>query len=36
MEAVRLRRWDEAAKVPELPTPNLSHFRRYIEACVVG
>lgn len=31
-EAVRLRRWDEAAKVPGKATPDLAHFRRYIEA----
>jgi [1-hydroxy-2-(trimethylamino)ethyl]phosphonate dioxygenase len=31
-EAVRLRRWDEGAKVPGLATPDLAHFRRYIEA----
>lgn len=31
-EAVRLRRWDEDAKVPGKPTPGLKHFRRYLEA----
>jgi len=31
-EAVRLRRWDEAAKVPGKPTPDLAHFQRYLEA----
>jgi phosphonate degradation associated HDIG domain protein len=31
-EAVRLRRWDEAAKVPGKATPDLAHFRRYLEA----
>jgi [1-hydroxy-2-(trimethylamino)ethyl]phosphonate dioxygenase len=31
-EAVRLRRWDEGAKVPGRVTPDLAHFRRYIEA----
>jgi phosphonate degradation associated HDIG domain protein len=31
-EAVRVRRWDEAAKVPGKPTPDLAHFRRYLEA----
>jgi [1-hydroxy-2-(trimethylamino)ethyl]phosphonate dioxygenase len=31
-DAVRLRRWDEAAKVPGKITPDLAHFRRYIEA----
>jgi phosphonate degradation associated HDIG domain protein len=30
--AVRLRRWDEAAKVPGKVTPDLAHFRRYLEA----
>jgi phosphonate degradation associated HDIG domain protein len=30
--AVRLRRWDEAAKVPGKETPDLAHFRRYLEA----
>lgn len=35
-EAVRLRRWDEAAKVPELPTPDLRHYGRYLEACLGG
>jgi predicted HD phosphohydrolase len=29
---VRLRRWDEAAKLPGKSTPDLAHFRRYIEA----
>lgn len=32
--AVRVRRWDEAAKVPGKPTPDLVHFRRYLEASV--
>lgn len=27
--AVRLRLWDEAAKVPGLPTPSVSHFMEY-------
>lgn len=31
-DAVRLRRWDEAAKVPGKPTPRLEHFRCYLEA----
>jgi phosphonate degradation associated HDIG domain protein len=30
--AVRLRRLDEAAKTPGLRTPNLEHFRPYLEA----
>jgi phosphonate degradation associated HDIG domain protein len=32
-EAVRLRRWDDLAKVPGKPTPPLSHYLR-IAACV--
>lgn len=32
-DAARLRRWDESAKVYGLKTPNLEHFRPYIEAC---
>ena len=31
-EAVRLRRWDEAAKVPGKATPCLKHFGHYLEA----
>lgn len=30
--AVSLRRWDEDAKVKNLPTPSLGHFRPYVEA----
>ncbi len=33
-EAVRLRRWDEGAKVYGLATPGLEHFRRYLERCL--
>ena len=29
-DAVRLRRWDDAAKVPDLLTPTLSHFGSYL------
>ncbi len=29
--AVRLRRWDDAAKVPDLATPSLSHFLNLID-----
>ena len=29
--SVRLRRWDDAAKVPELATPSLEHFAQYID-----
>ena len=32
--AVRLRRWDERAKVRDLETPPLSHFRPYVESCI--
>ncbi len=31
-DAVRLRRWDDLAKIPGLATPPLAHFRRYLEA----
>ena len=30
--AVRLRRWDDAAKIPGRPVPRLDHFRPYLEA----
>jgi gamma-butyrobetaine dioxygenase len=30
--AVKLRRWDDAAKEPDLPTPPLEHYRRYLES----
>jgi phosphonate degradation associated HDIG domain protein len=33
-EAVRLRRWDEAAKVRDLETPGFSHFASYVAACI--
>ncbi|MDA0833807.1 MAG: HD domain-containing protein [Planctomycetota bacterium] len=33
-EAVQLRRWDEAAKIPKLTTPSLSHFLKIVELCV--
>ncbi len=35
-EAVRLRRWDDAAKVPGLDVPGLEHYRRRIEAAAVA
>lgn len=35
-EAVRLRRWDEEAKVPGLVVPSIEHYRHHIEACLVG
>ncbi|NKB71474.1 MAG: HD domain-containing protein [Candidatus Latescibacteria bacterium] len=31
-DAVQVRRYDERAKDPALTTPNLEHFRRYLEA----
>jgi len=36
VEAVRLRRWDEGAKVPGKVTPDLAHFRRYLEASLAA
>jgi phosphonate degradation associated HDIG domain protein len=30
--AIRLRRWDDDAKIVGRPTPGLRHFRRYLEA----
>jgi phosphonate degradation associated HDIG domain protein len=32
-EAVRLRRYDEAAKDPKASTPDFDHFLRHIETC---
>lgn len=29
-DAIKLRRWDEQAKIPNLPTPSLSYFRRLL------
>lgn len=34
-DAVRLRRWDEAAKVVDLETPSLEHFLHYVECAAV-
>ncbi|HET8997759.1 MAG TPA: HD domain-containing protein [Acetobacteraceae bacterium] len=34
--AVRLRRYDEAAKVKDLPTPPLAHFRPHLDACLAA
>jgi phosphonate degradation associated HDIG domain protein len=31
-EAVRLRRWDDAAKIPGLKVPGLEHYRARLEA----
>ena len=35
-DAAKLRHWDESAKQYGLKTPDLEHFRRYVEACLVG
>jgi predicted HD phosphohydrolase len=32
-EAVRLRRYDEAAKDPRARTPDFDHFLRHVAAC---
>jgi [1-hydroxy-2-(trimethylamino)ethyl]phosphonate dioxygenase len=34
--AVRVRRWDEAAKIPGLATPPLAHYRAALEAAEIG
>jgi gamma-butyrobetaine dioxygenase len=31
-EAIRLRRWDDLAKEPDLPTPDLEHYRPVLMA----
>jgi phosphonate degradation associated HDIG domain protein len=33
--AVRLRRWDEGAKVKGLETPGFAHFAPYVAACLL-
>jgi len=33
--AVRLRRWDDAAKVVGLATPPLEHFADYVDRCAI-
>jgi phosphonate degradation associated HDIG domain protein len=33
-DAVRLRRWDEQAKVKGLKTPDLAHFKSYMAKCL--
>ena len=35
-DAVRLRRWDDTAKVPGLAVPGPSHYRGRLEAAVAG
>jgi phosphonate degradation associated HDIG domain protein len=32
--AVQLRRYDEAAKVKDLPTPSVAHFMTYVARCL--
>ncbi len=32
--AVRLRRWDEGAKVKDLKTPGFDHFATYVASCL--
>ena len=34
--AVRLRRWDDLSKIPDLPAPGLAHYRPRLEAAVRG
>ena len=34
--ALQLRRWDEAAKVPHLPTPDLAHYHAIARTCLAG
>ncbi len=34
-DAADLRRWDESAKQFGLLTPNLEHFRKYAQACLI-
>ncbi len=35
-EAVKLRRWDELAKVPECKTPTLQHFMRFVDETYIS
>lgn len=32
-DGVRLRRWDDRAKLPEAKTPDFAHFEPYLRAC---
>ena len=34
MDAVRVRRWDDIAKIPGLKTPTLDHFNKYLQASI--
>jgi predicted HD phosphohydrolase len=33
-DAIRIRRWDEAAKVPGVQTPDLEHYRATLQAAL--
>jgi phosphonate degradation associated HDIG domain protein len=33
-EAIKVRRWDERAKIAGLETPDLRHFRAYADTCL--
>jgi len=33
-DAIHIRRWDEAAKVPAIPTPDLEHYRATLQAAL--
>jgi predicted HD phosphohydrolase len=35
-DAVRLRLWDDEAKVPDLAVPGLDHYRARLEAAALG
>jgi predicted HD phosphohydrolase len=35
-DALRLRRWDDAAKVVDMKTPDLEHFVSYLDAAAGG
>lgn len=35
MDAVKIREWDDRAKVANLETPGIEHFRPYLEASLV-
>jgi predicted HD phosphohydrolase len=34
--AVQLRRHDDAAKIKDLPTPDIAHFVPYLAQCHIG
>jgi [1-hydroxy-2-(trimethylamino)ethyl]phosphonate dioxygenase len=35
-DAIELRKWDDLAKIKDLPTPDFMHFMPYIELLVIG